>query len=227
MTFDETDPMFAPEVVDPTVDFLAPFAAGGALEFAVGSGRIALPLADRGVRVHGIDIAAAALEQLQAKPGADRVATTLGDYTTTTVEGPFSLVYLVWNSINNVTTQDGQVAAFQNAAAHLERDGRFVVEVGVPQLRLLPPGQSFVPFAVTPEHLGFDEYDVLTQRLVSHHYWPARSKQGSGEFRYVWPSELDLMARLAGLELEDRVAGWRREPFTAESTAHVSVWVKP
>ena len=223
---DETDPMFAAEVVDPTVDFLEPLATGGALEFAVGSGRIALPLAERRVRVYGIDISPTVLEQLHAKPGADRVATTLGDYTTTTVDGAFSLVYLVWNSINNVTTQDGQVAAFQNAAAHLEPGGRFVIEVGVPQLRRLPPGQNVVPFDVTPEHLGFDEYDVVTQRLVSHHYWPARGKQGSGEFRYVWPSELDLMARLAGLELEDRFSGWHREPFTAQSTSHVSVWTR-
>ena len=138
----------------------------------VGSGRIAMPLAERGVRVHGIDISPDVLEQLHGKPGGERVTTTLGDYTTTTVDGSFSLVYLVWNSLSNVTTQDGQVAAFANAAAHLEPGGSFVVEMFVPQLRRLPPGQDFVPFDVTPEHLGFDEYDVLTQRLVSHHYWP-------------------------------------------------------
>ena len=221
---DETDPMFAADVVDPTVDFLLPLAAGGALELAVGSGRIALPLAERGVRVHGIDISPDVLEQLRAKPGADRVATTLGDYTTTTVPGPFSLVYLVWNSLSNVTTQEGQLAAFANAAAHLSPGGRFVVELFVPQLRRLPPGQEFVPFDVSAEHLGFDEYDVLTQRLVSHHYSPGRSGYGSGEFRYAWPSELDLMARFAGMRLSERWAGWTREPFTAESESHVSVW---
>ena len=219
---DETDPMFAPEVVGPTVDFLAPMAAGGALELAVGSGRIALPLAERGMRVHGIDIASTVLEQLHAKGG--RVTTTHGDYTTTTVDGTFSLVYLVWNSLSNVTTQEGQVAAFANAAAHLSPGGNFVVELFVPQLRRLPPGQSFVPFDVTPEHLGFDEYDVPTQRLVSHHYSPGRGGYGSGEFRYAWPSELDLMARLAGMTLSERWAGWSREPFTAESDSHVSVW---
>jgi SAM-dependent methyltransferase len=219
---DETDPMFAPEVVGPTVDLLAPMAAGGALEFAVGSGRIALPLADRGARVHGIDISPTVLEQLHAKGG--RVTTTLGDYTTTTVDGSFSLVYLVWNSLSNVTTQAGQVAAFANAAAHLSPGGRFVVELFVPQLRRLPPGQDFVPFDVTPEHLGFDEYDVLTQRLVSHHYSPGRGGYGAGEFRYVWPAELDLMARLAGMTLSERWAGWHDEPFTAESASHVSVW---
>ena len=219
---DETDPMFAPEVVGPTVDFLAPMAAGGALEFAVGSGRIALPLAERGVRVHGVDISSTVLEQLHAKGG--RVTTTLGDYTTTTVDGTFSLVYLVWNSLSNVTTQAGQVAAFANAAAHLSPGGRFVVELFVPQLRRLPPGQDFVPFDVTPEHLGFDEYDVLTQRLVSHHYSPGRGGYGAGEFRYVWPAELDLMARLAGMTLSERWAGWHHEPFTAESDSHVSVW---
>jgi hypothetical protein len=221
---DETDPMFAEEVVGPAVDFLAPFAAGGALEFAVGSGRIALPLAARGVRVHGIDISPTVLEQLHAKRGGDRVTTTLGDYTTTTVDGSFSLVYLVWNSLSNVTTQEGQTAAFVNAAAHLEPGGRFVVELFVPQLRRLPPGQRFVPFDVTPEHLGFDEYDVMTQRLVSHHYWPERGNQGSGEFRYAWPSELDLMARLAGLQLAERWAGWQRDPLTEVSDSHVSVW---
>lgn len=221
---DETDPMFAPGVVDPTVDFLAPLAADGALEFAVGSGRIALPLAERGVRVHGIDISPEALAQLRAKAGAERVATTLGDYTTTTVEGSFSLVYLVWNSLSNVTTQEGQLAAFSNAAAHLRQGGSFVVELFVPQLRRLPPGQRFVPFAVTPEHLGFDEYDVVTQRLVSHHYSPGRGGQSSGEFRYAWPSELDLMARFAGMTLVERWGGWRREPFTEESSSHVSVW---
>jgi hypothetical protein len=221
---DETDPMFAEEVVGPAVDFLAPFAAGGALEFAVGSGRIALPLAARGVRVHGIDVSPTVLEQLHAKRGGDRVTTTLGDYTTTTVDGSFSLVYLVWNSLSNVTTQEGQTAAFVNAAAHLEPGGRFVVELFVPQLRRLPPGQRFVPFDVTPEHLGFDEYDVMTQRLVSHHYWPERGKQGSGEFRYAWPSELDLMARLAGLQLAERWAGWQRDPLTEVSDSHVSVW---
>jgi hypothetical protein len=221
---DETDPMFADEVVGPTVDFLVSRAAGGALEFAVGSGRIAVPLAARGVRVHGVDIAPTVLEQLHAKREANGVTTTLGDYTTTTVEGSFSLVYLVWNGLSNVTTQEGQAAAFVNAAAHLEAGGSFVVELFVPQLRRLPPGQNFVPFDVTPGHLGFDEYDVVTQRLVSHHYWPTRGKQGSGEFRYAWPSELDLMARFAGLSLAERWAGWGREPFTAESESHVSVW---
>jgi len=221
---DETDPMFADEVVGPTVDFLAPLAAGGALEFAVGSGRIAVPLAANGVRVHGVDISPTVLEQLHGK--GSPVTTTLGDYTTTTVAGTFSLVYLVWNSLSNVTTQDGQVVAFTNAAAHLSPGGRFVVELFVPQLRRLPPGQDFVPFDVTPKHLGFDEYDVVTQRLVSHHYWPERGKQGSGEFRYAWPAELDLMARLAGLRLSERWADWEREPFTAESESHVSVWVR-
>jgi hypothetical protein len=176
------------------------------------------------VRVHGVDISPIVLEQLHAKPGSDRVTTTLGDYTTTAVDGSFSLVYLVWNSLSNVTTQEGQAAAFANAAAHLEPGGSFVIELFVPQLRRLPPGQSFVPFDVTPEHLGFDEYDVVTQRLVSHHYWPERGRQGSGEFRYAWPSELDLMARLARLKLAERWAGWKRDPLTDESGSHVSVW---
>jgi SAM-dependent methyltransferase len=221
--------MFDPAVVDPVVAFLAGLAGdGAALELGIGTGRIALPLARRGVRVHGIDLSEAMVTRLRAKPGAERIGVTVGDFATTTVEGRFSLAYLVFNTIGNLTTQDEQVACFQNAAAHLQPGGCFVIEVGVPQLRRLPPGETVRAFALTPTHLGFDEYDVATQGLISHHYsvvdghWEASSLP----FRYVWPAELDLMARLAGMMLQERWSDWRREPFTSDSTKHVSVWRK-
>jgi SAM-dependent methyltransferase len=219
-----------PAVVGPMVDFLVDLAGGGAaLELGIGTGRIALPLAERGVPVHGIDLSEAMLERLRAKPGAERLGITLGDFATTSVEGEFSLAYLVANTIMNVTTQDGQVATFANVAAQLMPGGCFVIEVVVPALQRLPPGETFQPFDVTPQHLGFDEIDVVTQRLVSHHYWieDGTVELLSPPFRYVWPSELDLMARLAGMTLRERWAGWNREPFTSESEKHVSVWEKP
>ena len=221
--------MFDPAVVGPAVDFLAELAGdGAALELGIGTGRIALPLAERGVRVHGIDLSQAMVARLRAKPGADEIGVTIGDFATTRVEGMFSLAYLVFNTIGNLTTQDEQVACFQNAAAHLEPGGCFVIEVGVPALQRLPPGETVRPFDVSPAHLGFDEYDVVNQGLVSHHYtlvngrWEAHSLP----FRYVWPAELDLMARLAGMTLRERWSDWKREPFTSESTKHVSVWEK-
>jgi SAM-dependent methyltransferase len=209
--------MFDPAVVDPAVDFLAGLAGqGAALELGIGTGRIALPLARRGVRVHGIDLSEAMVARLRAKPGADRIGVTMGDFATTTVEGRFSLAYLVFNTIGNLTSQDEQVACFQNAAAHLEPGGCFVIEVGVPQLQRLPPGETVRAFALTPTHLGFDEYDTVNQGLMSHHYRveDGRLEASSLPLRYVWPSELDLMARLAGMRLRERWSGWRREPFT-------------
>jgi SAM-dependent methyltransferase len=219
--------MFTPEVVGPTVDFLAGLAAdGAALELGIGTGRIALPLSARGVRVHGIDLSEAMVAELREKPGAESVDVTLGDFATTRVEGTFSLAYVVFNTIMNLTAQDEQVACFRNVAAHLEPGGCFVVEVGVPDLQRLPFGETIRPFHVSPERLGFDEYDVVRQGLVSHHYWLADGRWNalSMPFRYVWPEELDLMARLAGMSLRERHAGWRREPFTATSESHVSVW---
>jgi SAM-dependent methyltransferase len=222
--------MFEPAVVDPAVDFLAGLAGdAAALELGIGTGRIALPLARRGVRVHGIDLSSAMVAQLRAKPGAERIGVTIGDFATARVEGTFSLAYLVFNTINNLTTQNEQVACFQNVAAHLQPGGHFVIEVGVPQLQRLPPGETVRPFHVSPTYVGFDEYDVASQRLVSHHY---RMVGGELEvismpFRYVWPAELDLMARLAGMTLRERWSGWNREPFTSDSRKHVSVWQKP
>jgi SAM-dependent methyltransferase len=222
--------MFEPAVVDPVVDFLAELAGrGAALELGIGTGRIALPLAQRGVRVHGIDLSAAMVARLRAKPGAEDIGVTLGDFATTTVEETFSLAYLVFNTIMNLTTQDEQIACFQNVAAHLEPGGCFVIEVGVPGLQRLPPGETVRAFNVSATRLGFDEYDVVSQGLISHHYSVADGKLEvfSVPFRYVWPSELDLMARLAGMTLRERWSSWQREPFTSESTRHVSVWEKP
>ena len=227
--YDDDPRIFAPDVVEPVVDLLAELAGeGAALELAIGTGRIALPLAARGVRVAGIELSPDMVAQLRRKPGAEAIEVALGDMATTRAPGTFRVVYLVFNTIDNLTTQDAQVACFQNAAAHLEPGGCFVVEVGVPDLRRLPPGQTAVPFTVRDDRLGFDTYDVVTQEMWSHHHWRAEGGWHARAipFRYVWPSELDLMARLAGLRLRDRWAGWRREPFTAESSKHVSVWEK-
>jgi SAM-dependent methyltransferase len=225
----------APEVVVPTADVLEDLADGGpVLEFAVGTGRVAAPLAARGVAVSGIEVSRAMAARIAGKPGGDKVGVTIGDMTTTRVAGQFSLVYLVFNTISNVTTQDEQVDVFCNAAAHLRRGGLFLIEVGVPDLRRLPPGQDTVPFTVAPGregggYLGFDQYDTVTQQFTSNHV--TVSADGKGRFRripfrYAWPAEMDLMARIAGLSLRYRWAGWDRSAFTAESTTHVSVWQK-
>jgi len=222
--------MFDPAVVDPAVDFLADLAgSGAALELGIGTGRIALPLAQRGIPVHGIDLSEAMVAKLQAKPGAEDIGVTIGDFATTTVDGTFSLAYLVFNTIMNLTTQDEQIACFQNVAAHLEPGGCFVIEVGVPELRRLPPGETVRPFDISATHLGFDEFDVASQGLISHHYSvvDGELELHSVPFRYVWPAELDLMARLAGMTLRERWSGWKRGPFTSESRKHVSVWEKP
>jgi SAM-dependent methyltransferase len=226
---DSSADMFDPAVVGPVVDFLADLAGqGAALELGIGTGRIALPLAQRGVRVHGIDLSEAMVARLRAKPGADQIDVTIGDFATTTVEGRFSVAYLVFNTIMNLTTQDEQIACFQNAAAHLEPGGCFVIEVGVPALQRLPPGETVRAFNVSATRLGFDEYDVVSQGLISHHYSIVDGKLGvfSAPFRYVWPSELDLMARLAGMTLRERWSNWNRDPFTSDSTTHISVWEK-
>jgi SAM-dependent methyltransferase len=231
-TYDEySAQMFRPEAVDPVVDFLAELAGdGAALELGIGTGRIALPLTARGIHVHGIDLSEAMVAKLRAKPGGADIPVTIGDFATTTLDERFSLAYLVFNTIENLTTQDEQVACFENVAAHLEPGGCFVIEVELPNLQRLPRGERFVVFHVGDTHVGIDEYDVARQGLVSHHL--QRTPDGtygrsSGPFRYVWPSELDLMARIAGMRLRERWAGWKREPFTNESTKHVSVWEKP
>ena len=201
---DSSAEMFDPSKVEPVVDFLVELATdGSALELGIGTGRIALPLAQRGIRVHGIDLSEAMVAKLRAKPGASDIGVTVGDFATTTVEKRFSVAYLVFNTIMNLTTQDEQVACFQNVAAHLQPGGCFVIEVGVPDLQRLPPGETVRPFTVSATRLGFDEYDIATQGLISHHYWidDGRFETVSMPFRYVWPAELDLMARLAGMSL--------------------------
>jgi SAM-dependent methyltransferase len=229
--YDETsDKMFDPAVVDPTVDFLAELAGDGrALELGIGTGRIALPLAARGVEVHGIELSRAMAARLRAKPGGEGIRVTIGDVATAKVDGTFRLAYLVFNTIMNLTTQAAQVACFRNVAAHLEPGGRFVIEVGVPDLQRLPPGERFVVFDGSETHWGIDEYDVVNQGLISHHFQviDGRVEKTSGPFRYVWPAELDLMAELAGMRLRERWAGWKRTPFTSNSRQHVSVWEKP
>lgn len=221
---------FTPSAIEPAVDILAELAGDGrAVEFAVGTGRIALPLAERGVEVHGIDFSEPMLAELREKRGADRVSLTVGDMTTIRLCDDASLVYLVFNTITNLRTQSSQVACFANAAAHLAPGGRFLIENGVPQLRGLPRGETIRPFDVSPGHLGFDEYvDLVDQISVSHHYFidGGRVRTVSSAFRYVWPSELDLMARLAGMQLESRWADWHRTAFTGDEPSHVSVWRK-
>lgn len=221
--------MFDAAVVMPAVETLADIAGqGSALEFGIGTGRIALPLAERGVPVHGIDASDAMVARLLAKPGGKEVGVTIGDFSTIRVDGNFSLVYLVFNTIFNLRTQDEQIACFQNAAAHLDSGGCFVIENTVPDLQRLQPGQNIALIGVDARSMSFDVYDVVTQRLTSHHFVLSEEKVGSYpvEGRYVWPSELDLMARLAGLSLRERWDGWKRQPFTSLSSSHVSVYEK-
>jgi SAM-dependent methyltransferase len=214
-TYDlESSDMYEPAVLERTVRFLADAARGGAvLEFGIGTGRVALPLRQRGVEVQGIDISADMVAQLRAKPGADGIPVAVGDFATTKVPGTFSLVYLVYNAISNLTTQDEQVECFRNAAEHLGPDGRLVIELWIPDLRRFPPGAVALPFDVGPSHLGFDEI-VGTDRVARF----------DSPYRYVWPAELDLMARIAGMRLRERWTDWDRSPFTSESPKHISVW---
>jgi SAM-dependent methyltransferase len=222
--------LFEPTAIDPVVAFLADLAgSGAALELGIGTGRIAIPLAGRGIRVHGIDLSPDMVAQLRAEPGSDGIDVTIGDFASTKAGGAFQVAYLLRNTITNLTSQDAQVECFRNVAAQLEPGGCFVIEVYVPELQRLPPGETFHAFTVTPEHLGFEEYDVATQIAISHHYWITGGKLEtfSAPFRYVWPAELDLMARLAGLTLRGRWGDWARAPFTAESRSHISVWERP
>ena len=222
--------MFDPAVVAPVIDLLAEIAGSGrALELGIGTGRIAIPLAQRGVPVHGIDLSNGMVARLRAKRGGEDIGVTIGDFATTTVEGSFSVAYLVFNTIMNLTTQAAQVACFRNVAAHLEPGGCFLIEVGVPGLQRLPPGETIRAFHVSDTRWGFDEIDVATQGLTSHHFEivDERVERLSIPFRYAWPSELDLMAQLAGMRLRERWSGWEGEPFTSDSRKHVSVWEKP
>jgi SAM-dependent methyltransferase len=226
---DASDGMFRPEAIDPAVSLLAELAMGGnALELAIGTGRIGLPLSQRGVAVHGIELSKAMAARLRRKPGGDAIPVTIGDMATATVDGTFTLAYLVFNTINNLATQEAQVACFRNVAEHLVPGGCFVIETGVPPLRRLPPGQDILGYRAGPGGIVSYSFDHATQHYRGHYVDVA---DGMGEyrtipFRYVWPSELDLMAKLAGLQLRSRWSGWNREPFTSDSRSHVSVWEK-
>jgi len=220
---------FDPKVVGPMVDLLVELAGSGkALELGIGTGRIALPLARRGVPTYGIDLSKAMVAKLRQKPGGDEIDVTIGDFATATVDGIFSVAYLIFNTIFNLTTQAAQVACFRNVANHLQPGGRFLVETHMPDLQRLPPGQTILPFHVGETRWSFDEYAVATQGLVSHHFRivDGRVERVSIPFRYAWPAELDLMAQMAGMRLRDRWSGWAREPFTDSSRNHVSVWEK-
>jgi SAM-dependent methyltransferase len=222
--------MFAPEAVEPVVDFLAELTGEGrALELGIGTGRIALPLAQRGVEVHGIDLSSAMVAKLREKPGGQEIPVAIGDFATTHLDGQFWVVYLVFNTIMNLTTQAEQVACFRNVAAHLEPRGCFVIEVGVPELQRLPPGETMRVFDASERHWGIDEFEIANQGLVSHHVSlvDGAIERVSMPFRYVWPAELDLMAELAGMRQRERWSSWRQEPFTSDSRRHVSVWEKP
>ncbi len=221
--------MYDASVLGPTAEFLADLAHGGrALEFAVGTGRVALALAARGVEVHGIELSRPMVDQMVAKPGGDAIPVTIGDMATARVPGVFSLVYLVYNTITNLLTQDEQVECFRNASEHLDIGGHFAIEVFVPSLQRLPLGETFRPFDVSPGHVGFDEFDLVNQRLISHHYYVGggRGEKFASPHRYAWPAEYDLMARLAGMTLSQRWSTWKRDPFTSDSTSHISVWQK-
>ncbi len=228
---EETE-MSSAAVLGPTLAFLSELAGDGrALEFAIGTGRVGVPLRERGVPVAGVELSTHMAAVLRRKISEDMLPVSIGDMATTVVPGEFTLVYLVYNTITNLLTQDEQVECFRNAARHLTPGGRFVIELGVPPLRFLPPGQVAVPFDVSERHLGFDTFDLVEQVLVSHHLTrdgdDGRYRRSRSRHRYAWPAELDLMARIAGLELERRVADWDGAPFTQDSTKHISVWRKP
>jgi SAM-dependent methyltransferase len=223
--------MFAPEVLGPAVDRLADLAGGGrALELAIGTGRVAVPLAERGVPVTGIELSAPMVDELRTKVDEQTIPVVMGDMASVRAPGEYTLVYLVFNTISNLQTQAEQVACFRNAARHLSAGGRFVIELWVPELRALPPGRQATVFQSEPGYIGLDTYDVLAQRVVSHHFHFDEGKQAQlfrSPHRYVWPGELDLMAQLAGFELEARHADWSGSEFTAESPSHVSVYRLP
>jgi len=222
--------MFADSVVTPVVDLLADLAGSGrALELGIGTGRIALPLAVRGVHISGVDASQRMVEKMREKPGGNDIPVVIGDFATASVEGEYSLAYAVFNAIWNLRTQEKQVACFNNVARHLEPGGHFVIELGVPDLLNISPGHNINLIRVDASGMSFDVYDVVRQRLTSHHFWLGRQGMRSfaSEGRYVWPDELDLMAHLAGMGLSERWGSWKREPFTESSRSHVSVYAKP
>jgi SAM-dependent methyltransferase len=219
--------LFAPAVVDPIVDVIAKLAGdGAALELGIGTGRIALPLKQRGIRVSGIDLSPDMVAQLRKKPGSEDIDVAVGDFSTTAVDGAFAVAYIVANTFMNLTTQEAQVSCFRNVAAHLEPGGCFAIDVVLPDLQRLPYGETFRPFHIASKHIGIDEYDVANQGLISHHYYPGENEMVSIPFRYIWPAELDLMAQLAGMRVRERWSDWKQTPFTSESMRLVGFWEK-
>lgn len=228
-SYDDDDEVFNPSAVEPVVAVLEKLAGeGGALEFGIGTGRIAAPLASRGIRIHGIDLSTAMMSRIQGKPGSELISTIKGDFSSTKVEGDFSVVFLIFNTIMNLTSQQAQVACFQNAANHLPPGGHFVIEVMMPRLQWLSPGERLMTWDHSADHWGMDEYDIATQSLVSHHMKVVEGKPELFDTpcRYVWPAELDLMAQLAGMRLVSRWEDWLGAVFTSESANHISVWQK-
>ncbi|HEX4491276.1 MAG TPA: class I SAM-dependent methyltransferase [Acidimicrobiia bacterium] len=223
--------MFDPGVLGPTVAFLGDLAGdGAALELAIGTGRVALPLSARGIEVHGIELSPHMAAVLRAKPGADRIDVTVGDMATTRLDATFRLVYLVFNTIMNLTTQDEQVRVFENAAAHLEPGGAFVVEVLIPQIRRVAPGELGRVFSLEDDHVGIETFDDLAGQISWSHHWVQDGdtlRRHSAPYRFVWPSELDLMARVAGLRLRERWSSWQRTRFDPNGIGQVVVYEKP
>jgi SAM-dependent methyltransferase len=220
--------MFDPALLSATADRLAALAGdGAALEFAIGTGRVAIPLSERGVPVSGIELSRPMIDALRAKVSAETIPVVEGDMTTATVPGSFELVVLVFNGISNVLTQADQIACFRNAARHLGPGGRFVIELWVPELRRLPPGSPAAVFTAESDYVGLDTVDTLNQIVVSHHFRFGDGPEATlfrSPHRYIWPSELDLMAQLTGFALESRHADWIGSPFTGESKSHISVY---
>ncbi len=212
------------------VTFLAQLANGGpALELAIGAGRIALPLAARGIQVDGIDIAPAMLDQLRAKPGSDKISVTVGDFADVPVTGVYRLIFVVWNTFFNLLTQEDQVRCFQNVAAHLTADGSFVIEAYVPTFLYRLRNDQYVDaesIEVDRVQLDVLRHDAATQMLEESHVSLSQAGVSLNPVvqRYAWPSELDLMARLAGLRLKERWGGWNQEPFNSNSALHVSMY---
>ena len=225
--------MFDPALLGPTVDLLACLADGGsrsALELGIGTGRVALPLAARGVRVAGIEVSEPMLRELRRKPGAEAIDVEVGSFRTCRLDRRFRIVFGIYNVFTTFTTQDEQVAAFANAADHVEDGGYLVAECWIPDLQRLAPGDRLRAFEVSSTHIGVDEYEPADQRCTSHHLLFDGDRviaRGASHHRWLWPSELDLMARLAGLERHERLATWSGDAFTSESRNCISIFRKP
>ena len=215
--------------VEPSVNVLAKLAGGGrALELGIGTGRVALPLAERGVTVHGIDASQAMVDRLRAKPGGDAIPVSIGDFAEFQVDSRFELIFVVCNTLFGLATQDAQVQCFQRVAEHLAAGGTFLIEAFVPDPARFVGGRNLSVSGIEPDLVTLDvaRHDAANQRVYSQHLLltEAGTRLYPVQLRYAWPSELDLMARLAGLRLRDRWSGWDGAPFTAASSSHISLY---